>query len=151
MLRAGELKMLGLFIWLCCAVGAALIASSRDRDAGLAAVLGFLFGPLALIGYAVAGKAGVQCPRCAEIVRRDAKACRYCGQAIPQAPPVRRDPLTPEQIAAEKRRIWAVVIAVGAITLLLVCAKIVPQLAQSVAHAYGYHFVSPIEYWFGGD
>lgn len=46
-----------VFLWLACAVIAALAAGSRNRSALAWFFLGFLFGPLAVIAVLVMGRA----------------------------------------------------------------------------------------------
>lgn len=43
-----------------------------------------------------------KCPSCAEIVRREARLCRHCGQALPAKATHRKDPTLRELLQAEQ-------------------------------------------------
>jgi len=87
-------------IWMLCAIFSAVIASSKRRSSGGWFVLGFLFGPFALISVGLMPALREEtkpatpnatdlrkCPQCAEMIKREAKKCRYCGSEIePMAP-----------------------------------------------------------------
>ena len=92
-----------LLLWIGCGVGAALIAGSKSRSALGWGVLGFLFGPIGLLGAAMisrdsasqerrAIRAGLQdgklrrCPQCAEAIQAAATKCRFCGDAVTPEP-----------------------------------------------------------------
>lgn len=47
--------MLTLFLWAGCVVGCYFLAKKQGRDTTIAAVVGFLLGIFALIGYLIAG------------------------------------------------------------------------------------------------
>ena len=79
--------------WFLCALGAASIYRSRGRSETAAFLLGLLPGPVAVVLAAVTPKDEAalerkalksgnkrKCPFCAELVKRDAKVCRYCGR-----------------------------------------------------------------------
>jgi hypothetical protein len=88
-----------LIIWLLFGVASAMVANSKGRSGAGFFILGVLLGPIGLLGAAVAGKdtsretrAGLQsgalrpCPHCAEPIRREASACRFCGRDVPVLP-----------------------------------------------------------------
>lgn len=92
------------FILVIFAVVTALVAHGKDRSAFGWFVLGFIFGPLALLAVAVASpdrrkaelkeiKAGLQsgalrrCPACAEAIRREATRCTHCSTEVEALPP----------------------------------------------------------------
>lgn len=68
-----------------------MIASSKGGSALIAFFVGLLFGPFGIIaaffmgsesaveaGKIAAGESK-KCPRCAELVKTDAKVCKHCG------------------------------------------------------------------------
>lgn len=82
-----------LFIlWAACSVFAAMIASAKNRSAIAWFVSGFLFGPLAVLAVGLmpsvplspdekAKAEGLKkCPFCAELIKQDAKVCRFCSK-----------------------------------------------------------------------
>lgn len=80
-----------LLFWLACAGFALAVARSRGRSGCLWAVLGFMFGPLALIavGFMPAVDApttttptGKNCPNCHVSNSRYSTVCRVCGRAL---------------------------------------------------------------------
>lgn len=82
-----EIWLLGFAFWVLCGVFAAMVASSKGRSGLGWGLLGFLFGPLALlaVGFMPATNTGsgrVPCPSCAELILPDAKVCRFCGATV---------------------------------------------------------------------
>lgn len=89
-----------LLCWFVLACICALIASAKDRSAIGWFILGFLFGPLALLFAAAMSSAPKvthatvhptkKCPVCAEQVHVDALRCKHCqhefGALIEQHP-----------------------------------------------------------------
>lgn len=80
-----------LIFWLACAGFAFAVARSRGRSGCLWTVLGFLFGPLALIAVgfmpavdvpAPTAPTGKVCPHCHVGNTRYATECRVCGRAL---------------------------------------------------------------------
>lgn len=89
--------MVVLLIWVTCAVFSAFVASSKGRSIVGWFVLGFLFGPLALIAVGLSGsikedplaptpETHVRCPECREFVFRDATKCKHCGTKLIPVP-----------------------------------------------------------------
>jgi len=99
----------GLFIiWLICGIAAGHIHQQRGRSMAAGFWAGFLLGPLGVI-LAVAstpdpdgqerlalqdGKVR-KCPHCAELVKVEAKICRFCQRDLPEADVVQRPSAKP--------------------------------------------------------
>lgn len=67
-----------IYLALCIAI--AIWAGKAGRIWFAWLLLAFFFSPLiCAIFLAIVGKSGQKCPKCAEIVKRDAIVCRYCG------------------------------------------------------------------------
>ena len=84
-----------LIIWLLFGIVCAVIASNKGRNGFGWFLIGVLLGPFGLILALVVGKnveavekaslsSGEvkKCPHCAELVKREAVKCRYCGESI---------------------------------------------------------------------
>lgn len=56
----------------------------------------------ALVRAGYHSKTWRKCPSCAEIVRREARLCRHCGQALPVESTDRKDPTLRELLQAEQ-------------------------------------------------
>lgn len=78
-------------IWVVCGVFAASIASSKGYSGCLWLIVGFLLGPLALLGIGFMEKRSPEeansydyapCPYCVEPIRKGAVKCRHCGSAV---------------------------------------------------------------------
>lgn len=80
-----------IVFWLICGAFTAVVASSKGRAGAGWFVLGFLFGPIALlaVGFmpALAKGAGYRrCPECAELILLEAKRCKHCGAEVNPVP-----------------------------------------------------------------
>lgn len=77
-----------IIIWIVCGIGAAAIASSKGRSAGVWFLGGLLLGPIGLliVGFMGAPAPSVssvrKCPFCAETILREAKVCKHCGREV---------------------------------------------------------------------
>ena len=88
-----------LLVWVICGIIGAVVATNKGRSAGAWAVVCFLLGPLGVVLALVASQdeagleaqaldrgTGRKCPQCAEVVKAEAKQCRYCGSVLPPLP-----------------------------------------------------------------
>jgi hypothetical protein len=90
----------GVFVfWLVMAGVVALIANSKGKSGFAWFCYGFLIWPIALVHVLVAAPdqravetASIErgdtrkCPECAELIKREARRCRYCSAQIEAAP-----------------------------------------------------------------
>jgi len=85
-----------LLIWILCGIAGGIILSNKGRSGCGGFALGFLLGPIGLVIALVMStdhkeleKRSLQegemrkCPNCAELVRVEAKKCRFCGSELP--------------------------------------------------------------------
>lgn len=85
-----------LIIWFLFGIAAAAVMSNKGRSGCGGFALGFLLGPIGLIialvlqkdhktleNKAVSSGEMRKCPQCAELIRWEAKKCRFCGSEVP--------------------------------------------------------------------
>ena len=84
----------GVIAWLLCAIYSSKIAASKGRSAFTWFFLGLLFGPFAFfasigaarVANSTSDRTHAHCPMCREMIRRDARICRYCGTHVVPTP-----------------------------------------------------------------
>lgn len=82
-----------VIVWIFFGLLTANIADSKGRPFWTWLVYGFLCFPLAILYLAVSKPSDEtlvssgeyrKCPFCAEVVKAEAKVCRYCGRELPE-------------------------------------------------------------------
>lgn len=107
------MELLG--IWILFGIVSAFVAVNKGRNGCGWLILGFLLGPFGLILSLVASKNGPvlekqvlasgdmkKCPYCAELVRAEAKVCRYCQRDLPM-PESSEIITTPDKLAKNEQ------------------------------------------------
>jgi len=92
----GGFIVIMLIVWLGFGWAGSVIMKKKGRSGCGGFALGALLGPIGLvIALLLEGDAGAaerqglaqgdlrKCPQCAELIRRDAVRCRFCGSDVP--------------------------------------------------------------------
>ncbi len=163
----------GILLWLASIAGVIAITNSKGRpDAGaVLAIVAMFIGPFALLPAVILSRDDEHlrrrkiwtthkvCPVCAELVRREAIKCRYCGAAFDVAPASEVRAPTPRQLrqlSAEelarrdrlsRRLVVAIAVVIGAL-LLKYAVVWLWDFAGLIANRHGYRLIPPSE-WFG--
>jgi hypothetical protein len=140
-----DLTLIFVLSWIICGIATAVIASSKGRDGCGWGILGFLLGPIGIL--MAIGIAAVsddhralatgelrKCPFCAELIRREAIKCRFCGSEI-HAEVASRPPQSsaPAETSEEPTSSSAVVPAIIILSLLgiLILVALLPSMRDS--------------------
>ncbi|MCW1381511.1 zinc ribbon domain-containing protein [Novosphingobium sp. KCTC 2891] len=84
-----------LIIWLAFGIAGAVVLTNKGRSGCGGFALGFLLGPIGLVialvmnrdhreleKQALQSGANRKCPQCAELIKVEARKCRYCGTEL---------------------------------------------------------------------
>lgn len=81
MIEIAAILLFGIIAWVCCGVGAGIVASNRGAKPGGWFLLGFFLGPIGL-ALAFTSNSGVVCPACRKGIHPEASKCPYCQTDI---------------------------------------------------------------------
>jgi len=83
-------------VWVLFGVAGGMILSNKGRSGCGGFALGFLLGPIGLLialvmsadhreleKKSLSGGDVRKCPHCAELIKREARKCRFCGSDVP--------------------------------------------------------------------
>lgn len=116
---------IGVVIIVAAAMGCipAAIAATKGRSFSAwwiyGAALFVVALPHSLSLKSVAGNGSKKCPFCAELIKDEARVCRYCGRDVPPVTIARLD-LVAEQRAAKSLRVAFIVIVIAGLLLMVI-------------------------------
>lgn len=119
-------------LWLLFPIIAGVAAERKGRSGGGWFLLGLLIGPFSLVVLALpsieekrrdAARHGEinefrKCPACAEIVRAEAKVCRFCQRELPPMAPAKRHLSDTPETQARDRTIFLIIVVIIALAWL---------------------------------
>lgn len=120
-----------VIIWVVLGFVTAKIAESKGRPFGTWLIYGFVCFPLAILYLAVSKPSDEtlvdsgeyrKCPFCAEVVRSEAKVCRYCNKELPDVEIEKSVPDDNDSLVNKTETFFKII---GAIIVVLVVVSLV--------------------------